>query len=413
MNTSSKPIVILGAGIAGLTCARTLTEAGCEVIVLEASDRIGGRVQSDRIDGFILDRGFQVLLDAYPEARDLLDYDALSLKPFGSGALLFDGDQTRLFADPRRHPGHALASLLHPAGSLSDKLKLLRLGNRRSRETLHELFSHPDTTTMDAWRSYGFSEQMIQQFLRPFYRGIFLENELSTSRRMFEFTFSMFGRGRAVLPAQGMRAISEQLADQTGRETIRTQQRAVGIENGTVRLETGEALPARAVVRAYAPTPVEREWNSVTCLYYRSPRAPYEGPWLALNGSGKGRINQIALPGNVAPDYAPEGHSLISVSVNGIPDQDDDTLFHEIKAEGASWFPRGTETWEPLAAYRIPYALPRQPVGGTPVKGPAIDPDGCIVCGDHTEHASLQGAMASGRRAAQTVLEQLTNEEKN
>lgn len=404
MSLPSKPIVIIGAGVSGLCCARSLVHAGHSVVLLEASDRIGGRVQSDMVEGFTLDHGFQVLLNAYPEAREVLDYDSLALKPFGTGALIYDGNQTRLFADPFRHPEHAFSSLLNPVGTLRDKLKLLRLSSKRSRESVDDLFSHQDITTLDAWKSYGFSDGMIRKFLRPFYQGIFLENDLSTSRRMFEFTFSMFSRGQAMIPSGGMKSISEQLADQVGRDHIRLNKRVVRVNSTAVFLENGDSIEARAVVRAHERHEAAKDWNAVTCLYFKSSTAPYKGPWLALNGSGTGLVNQIAVMSNTASEYAPEGQALISVSINGIPGSNDETLFEEVRRECAPWFQCGTDSWKPLMAYRIPCALPRQQIGDTPVMGPAVDETGCISCGDHTAHASLQGAMISGRRAAEHVL---------
>ncbi|MGA0369934.1 MAG: FAD-dependent oxidoreductase, partial [Kiritimatiellia bacterium] len=195
------PVVIVGAGVAGLCCALDLKAAGIPVCVLEKEEAPGGRVRTDSVQGFRLDRGFQVWLEAYPQCRKRLSPSSLRAGAFGSGAMIFDGNRLRLFADPFRHPSAALSSLLHPVGSLGDKLRLQMLRRRLSRRSLPELLSGEEFSTLDHWRRLGFSPEMIRGFLAPFFRGIFLAEPEEISRRMFDFVFSMFGQGPALLPA--------------------------------------------------------------------------------------------------------------------------------------------------------------------------------------------------------------------
>ena len=238
MNARSD-VLIVGAGLAGLCCARELVGEGVETRVLEASDAVGGRVRTDRLDGFLLDRGFQILLTAYPECRRVLDYAALDLKPFSPGARVrFDGSFYRV-ADPTRAPLDAVAGAFSPIGTLGDKLAILRVRQRAREGALDDLFARPETTTLDALRGHGFSDARLERFFRPFLGGIFLEKELQTSSRMFEFVFRMLSEGDNALPATGMAAIPDQLAGKLPAGTIRfgTPVREAG--PGRVVLESG------------------------------------------------------------------------------------------------------------------------------------------------------------------------------
>ena len=170
MSSGKFGVVVVGAGLAGLSCARTLQEHGVGVTVIEASDAIGGRVRTDRLSGFLFDRGFQVLQTAYPEARRVLDYAALKLQPFYPGALVYREGRFHRVADPWRRPQHALSTLLSPLGTLSDKLRVARLQQHVSGLTLEQLFDQPESSTMEALRRSGFTESMIEGFFRPFFQ---------------------------------------------------------------------------------------------------------------------------------------------------------------------------------------------------------------------------------------------------
>src|SRR3954469_1693763 len=249
-NGAGGQVVIIGGGVAGLCCALRLQEKSIPCVILEASNAPGGRVRTDKVEGFLLDRGFQVLLTAYPEARRLLDYQALRLRTFAPGALVRVQGKLHRVSDPFRQPWTLPATLLAPVGSLADKLAIARLRSHVRQGTSEEIWTRPETSSLEALQSFGFSQRMIDSFFRPFFGGIFLETELATSSRMLEFVFRMFSQGRAALPAAGIGAISEQLAGRLPAGAIRTGARVELIGEGRVVLTRGERVPAAAVVIA-------------------------------------------------------------------------------------------------------------------------------------------------------------------
>ncbi|WP_439630203.1 NAD(P)/FAD-dependent oxidoreductase [Gemmata sp.] len=404
-------VVIVGAGLAGLCCARELHRRGVRFRLLEAADGVGGRVRTDVVDGFRLDRGFQVFLTSYPEAQQVLDYPALRLKSFLPGALVRAGGAFHTLTDPWRRPVAAVRSLLAPVGSLSDKLRVARLRSRALKGSVADRFRDPETTTLEALKGNGFSDTMIERFFRPFLGGIFLEPELSTSSRMFQFVFRMFSRGEACLPADGMEAIPRQLAAGLPPESIRLGARVERVGPDAVRLDTGEELRARAVVVATEGAAAARllggdipaAAQGVTCLYFAAPRPPVARPVLVLNGEGRGPVNNLCVPTAAAPTYGPAGASLVSATVLGTP-PDEDRLRAEVREQLAGWFGPAVGDWLHLRTYRIPYALPRQaPPALAEPERPVRWRPGVYVCGDHRDNASINGAMVSGRRAAEAV----------
>lgn len=407
------PVLIIGAGLAGLCCARHLIDHGVECLVLEASDGIGGRMRTDRSEGFLLDRGFQVLQSAYPEAQRMLDMPGLDLRPFYPGALVRYGGRFHKVADPWRQPLDALAGLLSPIGTFRDKIRIGRLRSRLIDSALEDIFRQPNTSTQEALHAEGFSPSIIERFLRPFFAGVFLERRLDTSRRLFDFVFRMFTQGITGLPANGMAAIPEQLV--AGLEPrIRTGAIVTSVDGTEVTLASGERLMGEAVVIATDAPPAVRlvpelrspPSRSVVCLYFAAPRPPIDEPILVLNGESQGLINNMCVPSQIAPNYAPPDTALVSVTVLGNPTTDDRSLEQSVRAQLTDWFGTQVAQWRYLRCYRILHALPgQQPEILETIPGSVRIRNGLFVCGDHRENATINGAMVSGRRAAEAILE--------
>jgi phytoene dehydrogenase-like protein len=207
-------ILVIGAGLAGLTCARTLLRAGHSVHVLEAGDDVGGRVRSDSVAGFTLDRGFQVLFTAYPAARRQLNYHDLDLCAFDPGAIICAGGRRAVLTDPLRDrdPGALLGAATTTVVGLGDKLRTLALALELRAATIEAVLDGPDQPTEAYLRARGFSTAAIDRFFRPFYGGIFLDRSLATSAKCFTYDFKMLSDGETVVPARGMGAISRQLS---------------------------------------------------------------------------------------------------------------------------------------------------------------------------------------------------------
>ena len=410
-------VIIVGGGLAGLSCARELHRSGHSFLLIDAADRVGGRVRTDAVDGFTLDRGFQVLLSAYPETQRALDYEALDLHAFHDGTLIRHNGAFHRISDPFRHPFSAPGTLIAPVGTLSDKLRVGRLRMQLMRDDLSTIFMREETPTIDALRHrWSFSDRMIDRFFRPFFGGIFFDTALQASSRMFEFVFKMFSEGQAVLPADGMEALPRQLVADLPASALRLNTRATAVDGQRVVVDDGSTLEARAVVVATDAPAAQRligdiqptEARSTTCLYYAAANSPLDAPLLVLNGDGDGPINNVCVPSDIAPSYAPDGKALISVVVVGDSTETDDALEQQVRHQLGDWFGSSVELWDHLRTYRIRYALPEQrPPFLSPPERPVRRRAGLYVCGDHRHTASLNGAIGSGRAAAQAVLNDL------
>jgi phytoene dehydrogenase-like protein len=430
-------VAIVGAGLAGLSCALRLESAGCSVLLLEAEDAPGGRVRTDSLRGFRLDRGFQVLLTGYPEAEHLLDYKTLRLRPFARGALVRQGGRFHRFADPFRDSmGAALGLLFDPVVTLGDKLRVGKLRSHVNRRSIPDLFTTKETTTRECLKSFGFSERMVDRFFEPFLGGIFLERELVTSSRYFQFLFRLFSFGDVAVPEQGMEMIPRQLAVRLKADTLLTQTPATALrrERNGIVVETGGqadktgSIHARTVVLAL-PEPQSRTllatlslrgrqlgrespaWNRTTTFYYAAHRPPVAGPILVLNGDGRngGPVNNVAVMSQVSSAYAPPGAHLIAASVIGEAPEataEVEKLERNVRTQLHRWFGADATRWEILAGYPIAHALPLCRHVEWQQSAPRVS-DGVFVCGDYREQPSIQGALASGRRAAEAILQQL------
>ena len=407
-------VIIVGGGVAGLACAVHLQAKGTNVLLMEADKAVGGRVQTDYFRDFALDRGFQVLLTAYPTCRELLDLDALHLGCFEPGARVQTGERSHVIADPFRRPSKALQSLFAPVGSLGDKLRVARLRSRLLSLEPESVWEMPNQSTRAYLEAWGFSENMIASFFRPFLSGIFLEEELATSARLFGFVYRCFSAGMAALPAGGMGAIPNQLEARLKEGTVRTATPVREVKRDRVVLEDGSLLRADAVVVAtdgeqagkWFPDLVKRPWTGGVCYYFEAPEAPVGMErMLWLNGTGQGRINHIAVPSSVAKGYTPPDKTLISVNIIGRTENAPPA--REILTELEHHLGTAVKGWKFLRAYTIPRSLPRlYPEDVERVQRQRGEIEGIHLCGDFLREGSLEGAMASGLSAARRLLSQ-------
>lgn len=408
-------VLIIGGGLAGLCCGRELARRGIPFQILEAADAVGGRVRTDLVDGFRLDRGLQNYLDSYPEGKRVLDHDRLHLKPFKRAVRVWFGGKFHRLADPREDLFTAVASAFSPVGTLGDKFAAVKLKAASAVDPA----TAPDDTTLAFLQTNGVGRSMTDRLFRPFLGGVFLEKELATSARFARFIYHLFGEGHPTVPALGMQQIPEQIAGGLPAGAVRLNCPVAGVTDTTASLASGERLSAKAVVIATdGPAAVtlaggavpEVGSNGSTTLYYSAVNAPADGPVLMLDGDGTGPVNSVAVMSEVSRDYAPDGQSLIAASVVGIPTDDDATLDRRVREQLGRWFGAAVGGWRLLRVYRIRHALPSQPVGTLePWERPVKLRDGLYVCGDHRDNASINGAMVSGRRAAEAVSAELAN----
>ncbi|MCA6074527.1 protoporphyrinogen/coproporphyrinogen oxidase [Fulvivirga sedimenti] len=401
-----KKVIIIGAGISGLVAAIELEKRGYSPLILEADSKVGGRVQTTVRDGFYMDHGFQVLLTNYPEAREYLDFDALDLQYFEPGAMIFGENKTTTLLDPRRNWAAAIPMLFSGIGTLSDKLKVIKLASRVTSLSISEIFEQPSVATIDFLRSYGFSERIISQFFKPFFAGIFLENELETSSRMFQFVFKMFAEGKAAIPAEGIQAIPGQLSDKLKRTEIKFNVKVDQVEPGIVSagdqtFEYDDLIIATHPAKILNGLGHERaEFHEVTNFYFSAESSSIGKPLIGLLPGEDRLVNNFCFMTDIYPGYAPAGSSLLSATVIG-PVADTSSFSERVRKEMEDVTGRRLKE---VGVFTIAQALP------------VIDDMQCFIqpteakiqehiflAGDHLLNPSLNAAMTSGRIAAEAV----------
>lgn len=402
--------VVVGAGLAGLAAARQIKSRGRSVIVVEAQDGVGGRVRTDKVDGFLLDRGFQVLLTAYPELKTQIDMSALDLKMFSSGALVMRDGKSSVVTDPFREPRRAAATVFAPIGTLTDKMRVAALRWRVMHRDTERLLNGQDISTVVALRSLGFSPKMIDRFFRPLFGGIQLDPELRTSRRMFELIFKYLSEGQSALPATGMSAIPEQMAKHLGAENIFLNTRATNIEPGFVSTANAQIETKAVVVATDQPSASELLRTSeiasrvAGCVYFAADSPPTNEKFVVLDGTGHGPVLNAAVLSNIAPSYAPLGQHLIVAALPGVITGDLESMSRD---QLRTWWGPQVDAWRHIKTYRITHAGPEQLPPFNPKQQVALG-NGLFVCGDHRDTGSIEGALYSGRRCGEAVASSLT-----
>jgi hypothetical protein len=410
-------VVVVGAGLAGLACARELERRGSSVVVLEAGDRVGGRVRTDNVDGFTIDRGFQVLNTAYPALTSVVDLDALDLRRFPRGVRIRRDGNLHDIPHPLSSPTAALRATTSGAADLRGKFALARYAAALVASSPAQLMSREDIAAVDAW-SAELPDQVVEQVLVPFMSGVVLDPAVETSRIFTDLMMRLFARGVSAVPASGMQQLPAHIADQLGPGTIRLNTHVVSASAHGVELGDGDSVAASAVVIATDPWAAQRlvpdlgelpPAHGVTTYYFAS--RPWSGSdgTLVTDANGSGLANSVILT-ETAPEYSKDGRALIASSVFHHGDRPGlDAPRAEAVARELHRAPDCA--WELVATRTIDRALPAMPAP-LQMRKPTWFPErGLWVAGDHRDTSSIQGALVSGLRVARSVSRSLAKEQ--
>lgn len=412
MKSVDTETLIIGGGITGLMCAAFLQSKGRECLLLESSNRLGGRIRTETYRQFLLDRGFQVFLTSYDQGGAFLDRSKLQLGSFSPGAYISDGKSIQFMGDPLRDFSSLLPTLGCHTASLSDKWKVWRLSMRLKQASDDQIWNATESTSIEYLKNQGFSESMIERFFRPFFGGVFLDDQLSVSSRLFEYLFKRFATGVAALPARGMEAIPKSMSQHLCRDSILLNTRVVSLDGDQVVLETGERLRAKQTVIALdqhaacdlMQDPQKPAFRSTKVYYYSTLQCALKHPAIMLNSTGHGRIQHLCFPSQAQPAYAPAGYHLVSVTLSPMEDGSFGELDADsVREEAGDLLQLGTCDWEFLKSYQVPRALPQ--MQSIPGPGFLRLKENLWQAGDHLSYPSINGALYSGQLVAEKLID--------
>jgi len=400
---------VVGAGLAGLTCAGELRSEGWDVVVLEAGDGVGGRIRTERVDGFTVDRGFQVLNTAYPALRRAVDLAALDLRRLPRGARIRRRGVLADVPHPLATPTAPMRAAGSRAADLRGKLALARYAAGLVVSPADRVKHRPDVAASAAWAEQ-FPPSLVDDVLVPFMSGVVLEQEITTSRVFTDLMMRMFARGASAVPAGGMQALPEALASDLPAGSVRLESPVAEVAADGVVLTDGTVVDARAVVvatdagTAHALLPAlgtPPAWRGVTTYYFAADPWPGLDGVLTLDADGSGVTNSLVLSAS-APEYSTDGRALVATSVlhDGVGPALPADLARKVAAQ---LHEAPADDWELVATREVPAALPAM-TAPHPLRKPVRMPEeGIWVSGDHRDTSSIQGAIVSGRRAAHSV----------
>ncbi|MCU0316692.1 MAG: FAD-dependent oxidoreductase [Fimbriimonadaceae bacterium] len=413
----SHDVVIVGGGLAGLVAARRLHQAGLEVLLVEKDHQLGGRMQTDEVEGFLLDRGFHVFYESYPHAMLELNLRALDLREFEPGAKVWDGKRMRAL-----HKGDILSTVFERFWSVTDLMRL-NTWNATVREmSISDIWQMEDQPVEEFLLGQKLSREFIERFVRPFFGGIFLDRGLQESCRPFAFYWKMMEEGRTVIPAKGIGEIPRQIASDIPVERVRTGVTVASLlKSGNkvtgIKLSSGEEILAESVIIAtdgatatqLTGVPTISGYKACTTIHYAAPTKPTADNLLILNGPGLGQINHVMCVSGVSRDLAPLPEHLVSVTLLGNHEEEDLYLAKSVRYEMSTWLPKAkVSAWRPLRVDRIPQAQMPQPVGFASQMAPIkTATEGLFLAGEYTTYLGSDGAIKSGQQAAIAVLEHL------
>ena len=412
MKKQDYKIHIIGAGISGLIAATVLEKNGLSPVIIETTDRVGGRVKTDIVEGYQLDHGFQVLLTAYPAAQKYLNLEALQLQTFIPGASIFKNGKQNSIGDPLRDKSLLLSTVFARVGTLSDKFKILKLNNKLKKKSLSEIFSSKEQTTKSYLVDFGFSSKMIHDFFNPFFSGIFLENKLETSSRMFEFVYKMFGQGDAALPKGGMQAIPKQLSNNLRRTTFKFNTKVATVNDSEIILEDGQKIKSDFTIIATEPSKLVNrlnkkvtEWQSCDTLYFETESRVINKPLIGLIPEKDAVINNIFYHTSLDSDLK-GNKELLSVTVVDNQNLSSEKLIQRVKTELKQYC--GIDVIKLIKHYKIPMSLPKlQNLQYNLLPSQTRLTDTIFLAGDVQLNGSLNAAMIAGEKAALGVLDNL------
>ncbi len=408
MSVKDTRINIIGAGVSGLIAAIVLEKAGFAPHIFEQTDRVGGRVKTSTEGNLVFDHGFQVLLEAYPMAQKYLDYEALDLQPFLPGAVIFDNKKPTKFGDPLRDAKLLFPTLFSKHATLADKLKVFWLNNELKKQTIEELFEKEETTTLDYLKKKGFSDTIIHQFFQPFFSGIFLETELQTSSRMFEFVFKLFAEGQASVPKAGIEAIPQQLKAQLKHTTFHFNVAVNKVDTNGLTIEGLPLVESDYTIVATEASQLianlnnqKTAWKSCYCFYLEVENQVINERLIGLI-PGKQLINNLHYVNTLTGDHK----KILSATVINDQGLYQDQLVKAITEELNHLC--GISVSTVLKSFTIPKALPQ--LENVQYELPATETqllENVFLAGDVLLNGSLNAAMIAGERAAEAILEKL------